>query len=170
METVLEYINQGNLSQYADEAFVDELILWLRFNKKEAMASPDGLFSRCSGNPEVPRWLGQLFVAGTKPQQQADTDAAKFRTSPGAVVLASQSDDKASWVRTGQVYERLALTMTSLDIKSAFLNQPIEIATLRSQFQTALGLGAAQPQLLLRIGYAQTMPRSLRRPLEQVLI
>ena len=170
METVLEYINQGNLSQYADEAFVDELIEWLRFNKKEAMASPDGLFSRCSGNPEVPRWLGQLFVAGTKPQQQADTDAAKFRTSPSAVVLASQSDDKVSWVRTGQVYERLALTMTSLDIKSAFLNQPIEVASLRSQFQTAMGLGTAQPQLLLRFGYAEAMPRSLRRPLEQVLI
>ena len=170
METVLEYVNQGNLSQYGNQAFLDELIYWLRFNKKEALASLDGLYSRCSGNPEVPRWLGKMFVAGTKPQQQADLDAKKLRSSPGAVVIASESDDKTAWVRTGQVYERLALKMTSLDIKSAFLNQPIEVAELRSQFQNAIGLDASLPQLLLRFGYAEAMPRSLRRPVEQVII
>jgi hypothetical protein len=170
METFLEYINLGNLAQYADSAFVDELIDWLRFNKKEALASLDGLYSACSGNPQVPRWLGQLFVAGTKPQQQADADAAKFRTSPVAVVVASESDDRVSWVRTGQVYERLALKMTSLNIKSALLNQPIEVSTLREQFQSALGLGSALPQLLVRFGYADSMPKSLRRPVDAVLI
>lgn len=170
LETMLEYINQGNLRQYADQAFIDELIYWLRFNKKEVMASLDGLFSGCSGNPEVPGWLGRMFVAGTRPQQQANADAKKLRSSSGAVVIASASDDKAAWVRTGQVYERLALKLTSLNIKSAFLNQPIEVADLRSQFQSALGLDASLPQLLIRFGYANPMPRSLRRPVEQVLI
>jgi hypothetical protein len=170
LETTLEYVNQGNLSQYADRAFIDELIYWLRFNKKEALASLDGLYSRCSGNPEVPRWLGKMFVAGAKPQQQADTDARKLRSSPGAVVVASESDDKTAWVRAGQVYERLALKMTSLNIKSAFLNQPIEVADLRSQFQTAMGLGSSLLQLLVRFGYANPMPRSLRRPVEQVIM
>lgn len=170
LATVLEYVNQGNLSQYANTAFVDELIDWLRFNKKEILASLDGLYTRCSGNPEIPRWLGQMFVAGTKPQQQADTDAKKLRSSSGAVVIASQSDDRASWVRTGQVYERLALKTTSLNIKSAFLNQPIEETDLRSQFQSAMGLGTSLPQLLVRFGYAEAMPRALRRPVEQVLL
>jgi len=170
MDTVMEYVNQGNLQQYADDAFVDELIAWLRFTQKEALVATDGLFSGCSGNPQVPRWLGQLFVASTAPQQQADADAQKLRTSPSAVVVASQSDDKAAWVRTGQVYERLALKMTSLDIKSALLNQPIEVANLREQFQTAMGLGTYQAQLLVRFGYAEALPRSLRRPVEEVLI
>jgi len=170
IETVLEYVNQGNLSQYADKAFVDELMHWLRFNKKEALASFDGLYSRCSGNPQVPRWLGRMFVAGTKPQQQADADAKKLRSSAGAVIVASESDGKTAWVRTGQVYERLALKMTSLNIKSAFLNQPIEVAHIRGQFQSALGLKTALPQLLVRFGYADPMLRSLRRPVEQVLV
>ena len=169
LETVLDYVNQGNLHQYADQAFLAELIDWLRFNKKEAMRSLDGLFSRTSGNPEVPRWLGRLFVAGTKPQQQADADAKKLRSSPGAVVIASAADDKAAWVRTGQVYERLALKLTALKIKSAFLNQPIEVTELRAQFQQAMGLSAS-PQLLVRFGYANPMPRSLRRPVEQVIV
>lgn len=170
METVLEYVQQGNMEQYAEPAFVDELIDWLRFNKKEALAELDGLYSRCSGNPEVPRWLGQLFVSGTKPAQQAEADAKKLRTSPTAVVVTSETDTKAAWVRSGQVYERLALAMTSLNIKSAFLNQPIEVAELRTQFQSSIGLGTSTPQLLLRCGYADDMPRALRRPVDQVLM
>ncbi len=169
-EMVLEYVNQGNLRQYADKAFMAELIDWVRFNQKEALASLDGLNSRSSGNPAVPRWLGAMVVSGTKPQQQADADAKKLRSSPGAVVVTSTSEDKSAWVRTGQVYERLALTMTSLNIKSAFLNQPIEVADVRGQFQSALGLGAALPQLLVRFGYAEAMTRSLRRPVEQVIM
>ncbi len=170
LKTVLEYINQGNLSQYADKPFINELIHWVRFNKKEALASLDGLYSRCSGSPEVPRWLGQMVVSGTNPQQQADTDAKKFRSSSGAVLIASSSDDKTAWVRTGQVYERLALEMTSLDIKSAFLNQPNEVTAVREQFRSAMNLKEAQPQLLVRFGHADQMPRSLRRPVEQVLV
>jgi len=96
-------------------------------------------------------------------------DAEKLRSSPGAVVIASESDGKTAWVRTGQVYERMALTLTALNIKSAFLNQPIEVAAVRGQFQRAIGLGSALPQLLVRYGYAAAMPRSLRRPIEQVM-
>jgi hypothetical protein len=170
LETVLEYVNQGNLTQYADQAFVQELIDWLRFNKREASNLQDGLYSKCSGNPEVPRWLGRMFVTATKPQQQADTDAKKLRSSAGAILIASASEDKTSWVRTGQVVERLALELTSLDIKSAFLNQPIEVPVLRNQFQHAMKLENALPQLLLRFGRAQALPFSMRRPLEQVLL
>ncbi len=170
MAQVQEYVRQGNVSQYGDRAFVDELIHWLRFNRRAAVAARDGLYSRCSGNPEVPGWLGRMFVAGTKPQQQADADATRLASSAGALVIASTGDSKSAWVRVGQVYERLALHMTALDIKSAFLNQPIEVAALRGQFGSALGLAEAHPQLLLRFGYAPDLPRSLRRPVEQVLI
>ncbi len=68
------------------------------------------------------------------------------------------------------MYERLALKMTSLNIKSAFLNQPIEVTDVRGQFQSAIGLGSTLPQLLVRFGYAVAMPRSLRRPVEQVIM
>ncbi|MBN1372767.1 MAG: twin-arginine translocation signal domain-containing protein [Anaerolineaceae bacterium] len=162
-------VYSSTLQQYADREFLDELIAWLRFTRKEAMATADGLFSRCSGNPEVPRWLGKRVVAGMKPQQQAQADADKMRSLAGAVVIASQEDEPAAWVRTGQVYERLALTLTSLGIQSAFLNQPIEVAGLRGEFQSAMGLGDALPQLLVRYGYGPALPRSLRRPVEQVL-
>jgi hypothetical protein len=86
------------------------------------------------------------------------------------LVIVSDQDDKRAWIDTGRVYERLALTLTTLNIKSAFLNQPIEVAELRSEFQSYLGLGPAQPQLLMRFGYAEPMPRSLRRPVKEILL
>jgi hypothetical protein len=169
LETVIEFVQQGNLAQYADPAFIKELLHWLRFNRREALASLDGLYTRCSGNPEVPRWLGQIFVSASKPQAQADSDTKKLRSSSGAVLITSSSDDPSAWVRTGQVYERLALEMTSLNVKSAFLNQPIEIPEVRGRFQSALKLGTMLPQLLMRFGYANAMPRSLRREVQDVL-
>jgi hypothetical protein len=84
-------------------------------------------------------------------------------------VIASETDNKASWVRTGQVYERLTLKTTTLNIKSALLKQPIEVADLRAQFQSAMGLDESLPQLVVRMGYAGVMPRSPRRPIEQVI-
>ena len=168
-DTVLDYVTQGNVNQYTNTAFVDELMEWLRFNRREALSALDGLYTRSSGNAEVPRWLGQMFVGGTDPQAQADADASKLRSSAGVVVVASDREDRTAWVRAGQVYERLALTLTSRDIKSAFLNQPIEVAALRDSFRTALGLTSTSPQLLVRYGYGDWLPRSLRRPVDQVM-
>ena len=130
----------------------------------------DGLYTKCTGNPTVPRWLGEVFVSGTKPQSQADADAKKLRSSAGVVLVSTENDTPESWVRCGQVFERLSLHMTSLDLKSALLNQPIEVPELRGEFQTAMGLGENLPQLLMRYGVADAMPYSFRRPVEAVLI
>ncbi|PKN98489.1 MAG: hypothetical protein CVU42_11750 [Chloroflexi bacterium HGW-Chloroflexi-4] len=169
-ERVIEYLNAGNMKQYADKAFLEELIFWLRFNQKEALSTMDGLFSKCSGNPTVPRFLGEMFVSSTKPQKQAEADAKKLLSSSGSVVFATDNDTPESWVRCGQVFERLSLHLTSLDLKSALVNQPIEVPELRGEFQTAMGLGSNLPQLLMRFGVADAMPYSLRRPVEEVLI
>ncbi len=66
METALEYVNQGNLAQYEDQAFLEELIDWLRFNKKEALATLDGLFSDCSWNPAGAALAGAIIRFGNK--------------------------------------------------------------------------------------------------------
>ncbi len=169
-ERLLHYVNQGNVSQFEDQAFVSELNHWIRYDKRETLASQDGLSSLCTGNPQVPRWLGEIFLHRMTSGQQADSDAKKLRSSAGAFAIASTTDDKAAWVRTGQVYQRLALTMTNSNIRSAFLNQPIEVKDLRSQFQAACGFGDALPQLLLRFGKGAEMPFSTRRCVEDVIV
>jgi hypothetical protein len=68
MERVLEFVIQGNTAQMRDQAFVQELKEWVRFNGAHAARTGDGLFSGSSGNPSVPIWLGKrmfdLFYGG----------------------------------------------------------------------------------------------------------
>jgi hypothetical protein len=168
IEQLIEFVKAGDKHQLSDKAFVDELIEWIRFNDDELFKNRDGLSTRCTGNPSVPRWLGSLFLRSS-PDAQTDTDVKNIRSSAGMVLFVSDRNDKSAWIETGRVYERFALTATLLNIKTAFMNQPIEVPEFRSQLQSSLNLGNAYPQLLFRFGYSQTMPRSLRRPLEQVL-
>ncbi len=170
IEKLVEYVAEGDMKQYADKAYVKELVDWIRFNENEAVSSGDGLFSKCSGNPTVPRWVGKLFMNLSGPKAMADRDAKITCSSGGMVIFASEQDDKIAWVNTGRVYERFALITTSLNIKNAFMNQPVEVPELRTQLQSAMNLGNAKPQLLARFGYAPAMPRSLRCPLNQVLL
>jgi hypothetical protein len=78
--------------------------------------------------------------------------------------------DKAHWVAVGRACERFALQATALGIRSAFLNQPVEVAAVRSPFADAIGLTGQRPDLVLRFGRGPAMPPSLRRPVESVMV
>lgn len=85
-------------------------------------------------------------------------------------MLFSEADDKQHWIEAGRSYERLALQAAALNLRTAFINQPVEVPALRSQFAAFLGIGHRRPDLIVRIGRGPEMPRSLRRPVEQVLV
>lgn len=63
-----------------------------------------------------------------------------------------------------------ALQATALGIRNAFVNQPVEESRIRPEFAEALGLGDRRPDLVVRFGRGKEMPRSLRRPVESVLV
>jgi hypothetical protein len=85
-------------------------------------------------------------------------------------VFSSEVNDKAHWVEVGRCYERFALQAAALGIRNAFLNQPVEVASMRPQFAAWLGVGNLRPDLVVRFGRGPKMPASLRRPLDTVLI
>jgi len=76
-------------------------------------------------------------------------------TAPGAGAIA---------------YERFALQATALGIRNAFVNQPVEVSSVRPQFAEALGVANRRPDLVVRFGRGPTLPMSMRRPVESVLI
>ncbi|WKZ21784.1 MAG: hypothetical protein QY305_14050 [Candidatus Brocadiaceae baterium WH-1] len=57
-----------------------------------------------------------------------------------------------------------------MGIRNAFVNQPVEESGLCPEFARAFGLGDGRPDLVVRFGKGREMPRSLRRPVEAVLI
>ena len=171
IERVLDHVVQGNTAQMADAAFVKELKAWIRFNGAEAVRTRDGLFSAASGNPAIPTWLGDLafdWVFNTKSEN--DKYTRQVRSSSGIAVFVGQVADKAHWVEVGRAYERFALQATALGIRHAFMNQPVEVLAVRSPFADAMGLAGQRPDLVVRFGRGPQLPRSLRRPVQSVLV
>jgi hypothetical protein len=171
IENIIDYVRQANTVQMGDSAFLAELRRWIRFNEDEALRTRDGLFSGCSGHVSLPRWLGSaaldLFV---KPQSENDRYARQVRSSAGVVVLVTDANDHRHWIEVGRRAQRFALQATALGMRVAFINQPVEVPMIRSQLATYLAIGDRRPDLVMRFGYGPEMPRSLRRPIEQVIV
>ena len=171
MASVLDFVVLGNTAQMRDPAFVRELKQWMRFNGAQAAASGDGLFSACSGNPTGPEWIGsRMFDLFFKEKNENDKYARHVRSSAGIAVFVSEADDRAHWIEAGRAFQRFALQATALGIRNAHLNQPVEVASLRPQFARSIGVTSGRPDLVVRFGRGPEMPRSLRRPLEAMLI
>jgi hypothetical protein len=170
MERVLDHVLQGNTAQLADPAFVKELKTWIRFNGSAAVRTRDGLYSVCSGSPNIPSWIGNAaFGWFFTPKGENDKIARQMRNAAGIAVFIGEAADKAHWVAVGRAYERFALQATALGIRNAFLNQPVEVAAVRSPFAAALGIAGQRPDLVVRFGRGPTLPPSLRRPVESVM-
>jgi hypothetical protein len=170
IDAVTEFVIQGNTAQMRDAAFVRELKQWIRFGEREALDARDGLFARSSGNPATPRWLGSMMF-GWFFTEKAENDryARQMRSSAGVAVFVARSARPAHWFEVGRAYQRFALLATSLGIRNAFVNPPVEVPALREQFAQWLGMEEARPNLVVRFGRGPLMPPSLRRPIDAVI-
>lgn len=170
MDAIADYVVEANTAQMRDKTFMAELKAWIRFNDRMAIAQRDGLASRAMGTPSLPAWLARSLL----PFVMTETGEAKkytrqIRSSAGVAVFSAAADDTAGWIAAGRAYQRFALQATVLDVRNAFVNQPVEVPGLRPQIASFLGLGGRRPDLVVRFGRGSTLPQSLRRPLAAVI-
>lgn len=100
---------------------------------------------------------------------QAAKDDDLSRGSALLAVLVTPSDGVADWIAAGQALQRVLLTATAAGLQASFLNQPVEIPSMRLQLARRLDL-PGPPQLLLRFGYGPSSAPTPRRPIEDVLV
>ena len=171
IDPVRDLVIAGNTAQMGDPAFMRELKHWLRFNPRSAMAKGDGLFSAASGNPVLPTWLGgpalDLFFTT---EAENDKYARQIASSTGLAIFVGDRADKAHWIQVGRACQRFALTATSLGLKHAFINQPVEVPRLRTELAKLLGEPDKRPDIMMRFGYGPALPFSLRRPTSAVIV
>jgi hypothetical protein len=171
MDRVRDLVLAGNSGQIGDAAFVRELKQWLRFSPRQAIETGDGLFSVSSGNPALPDWLGQLmFDFVFKSDTENEKYARQLASSSGIAVFASQKNDPEHWILAGRACQRFALQATALGLKYAFINQPVEVASLRPELAALVGLSGRRPDIVIRFGYGPALPYSARRPVERSII
>jgi len=170
LEQATELIVRGNAAQVRNPAFRRELKAWIRFDAAEAARRRDGLYAASSGNPTLPRALGALaFDLAFTDKGETDKIVRQMRSSAGLAVFSAATNDPRGWLEAGRAYTRFALMAEIAGLRTAFLNQPVEDAPTRGPFAAWLGNTGRRPDLVVRFGQGPRLPRSLRRPLEDVL-
>jgi hypothetical protein len=166
-----ELVAKGNSIQMKDRAFKEELLNWIRFNKKQISSLNDGLTYEVMGTPSTPGFIGRLIVkAFLNPEKQNKSDRQKINSSSHLVLFTVDQNNPENWMMVGRSLERFLLETTRLGIASAYLNQPCEVECISVSMQSSLQISNEYPALLLRIGYADPLPYAPRRDIKEVII
>jgi hypothetical protein len=143
----------------------------MRFSPREAVQKGDGLFSATTGNPILPAWLGPTFFdLAFKASAENDKYARQIASSAGIAVFVAQKEDHEHWILAGRAAQRFALQATALGLKCAFINQPVEVASLRPELASLIGAPSRRPDLVIRFGYGPLLPYSARRPVVRSML
>ena len=163
-ERLKPFIRKGNEIQMNDPAFLAELKSWIRYNKRQAEATRDGLSYAVFGAPNLPACLSKAIMGSMlKSSVQNRSDMKKLASASHVALFTTQHNTIEEWIRLGQTLQRFLLATTQEGIATAFLNQPCEVRSLAEEIRETFPIHREFPTLLLRLGYAKPMPYSLRR-------
>ena len=163
-ERLKPFIRKGNEIQMNDPAFLAELKSWIRYNKRQAEATRDGLSYAVFGAPNLPACLSKAIMGSMlKSSVQNQSDMKKLASASHVALFTTQHNTIEEWIRLGQTLQRFLLATTQEGIATAFLNQPCEVRSLAEEIRETFPIHREFPTLLLRLGYAKPMPYSLRR-------
>jgi len=157
---VADLVAQGDSVQWSDASWRRELAHWMHPRRQG-----DGL--------TVPRLLAPMARAVVRTFDMGNGVAAKDRqlaeASPVIMVMATAGDSPEDWLTAGQALERTLLTASRHHLQASYLNQPIQVASLRPKLQDLIP-GNPFPQILLRFGYpTEEIEPAPRRDLEDVV-
>jgi nitroreductase len=170
LDEIVGYVSAAIGIQMDDANFLHDLKLWIRFNYRETVAARDGLFVKSYGHRILAAPIGRILLdLSLNRNTQCLKCEKQIRSAAGVAVFVPERNDPAHWVEAGRCSQRFALQATALGIQTSFINQEIEVPAVREQFAAYLGVGARRPDVMVRFGHGPEAPRSLRRPVEQVI-
>lgn len=157
---VASLVSEGDAVQWSDPRWRRELAFWMRPRR-----SGDGL--------TVPRLMAPLVRSFVRRFDMGErvgaADSSLAAESPVLALLGTDGDSPHDWLGAGQALERVLLHACLEGLQGSYLNQPIQVASLRPRLQQ-LASRAGFPQILLRLGYPEReLPSSPRRPVKEVL-
>jgi hypothetical protein len=154
-----DLVMMGDSAQWSNRAWRSELAAWMR-----------------------PRWTGDglTVVALAAPLAQFVVRALNLGASVGAssrrlaaesplvMILGTEGDSLQDWLSAGQALQHVLLTACKFGLQASYLNQPVQVPSLRLKLREVVSNG--YPQIVLRLGYpAGTVRAAPRRSLESVL-
>jgi hypothetical protein len=163
---VATLVARGDRRQWIDRRFRREIASWMRRNDGPAR---DGLAGYVYGMSDVvARIAPALFRQLPLGLAHARHDRRLALDAPLLVTLGTSGDTPRHWMEAGQALQLVLLVAAAHGVSASFLNQPLQVPTLRSKFRARLGL-SGYPQIILRMGYASSAMATPRRDLSEVL-
>lgn len=167
-KAVANLVAMGDRIQFEDIRFRRELASWLH-----PARSDDGL-SAFQGELKktldfatpVAALVVRTFDVGNGVAARDEKLAAG---SPALACISTTTDDVPGWLAAGQALQRMLLVAAQQELSVSYLNQPIEVLTLRDAVRNAMHT-ARFPQLLMRLGKGLPQSHSPRRGLEEVML
>ena len=164
---IADLVSEADRLQMNDPAFRRELARWLRSVGSSAV---DGIPASAGKAPAILRATAPLLVRTFDVGEGvAAIDRRLAAGSPVLAVLWTPADDRGAWFDAGRALARVLLSLTADGLSASFLNQAVEVATVRARLDGAMGHGA-RAQCVLRVGFGSVVPPTPRRPLESVLM
>ncbi len=149
----------GDVAQWANPSWRRELAVRMR-----PRGRGDGLTVPALAAP-VARLLVRAFDLG---RRLGTKNRALAETARLLAVLGTDSDQRLDWLAAGQALRRILLVAFRAGLQASYLNQPIQVTSLRPRPQDLVGGGF--PQMLLRLGDpVEGVPAAPRRGIEDVV-
>lgn len=163
-EEVRDYVaglvEEGDAAQWSNPEWRRELAAWMLPRRRGEGLTVSG--------PIAPL-IRALVRRSNMGKRLGAADRKLAFDAPVLGILATDGDGVVDWLRAGQALEHLLLTGCASGLQASYLNQPIQVASLRTRLREHLNL-TGYPQVLLRIGFAATEPApSPRRSLSEVV-
>jgi nitroreductase len=159
---VTDMVAEGDRRQWADPQFRQDKAAWVRLPPG---TQPDGIPGTHLGPGDLAAAAARDMPPG---EAQARQDRPLVANAPLLAVLSTREDTRRDWLTAGEALGRVLLCAAAAGVTASFLNQPIQVDTLRSELRALVG-DEGYPQVLLRLGYGQAIPPTPRRPVEDVL-
>lgn len=157
--TLAALVEEGDEVQWADPRWRRELAAWMHPRRQG-----DGLSLPGIAVPLARFAVRRIDLGGRVGAH--DGDLAK--AAPMLVVLGTRGDEEADWLTGGQALERVLLAAAEAGLQASYLNQPVQVAELRTKLRSFVRPEGA-PQTVLRIGYPTSdAAEAPRRPVEEV--
>lgn len=153
-------VAEGDLIQWSNPSWRRELATWMHPRHRGDGLTVPGIVAPIAH--VVVRTFDMGNGVSAKDKQLVDD-------SPVIAALGTDGDSVADWLGAGQALERILLNAHANGLQASYLNQPIQVASLRPKLQNLLG-GTGFPQILLRLGFpTDEIDAVPRRSLDEVI-
>jgi Putative TM nitroreductase len=164
-----DLVVQADHLQMENPDFRRELATWMR---KGDSSSHDGIPSYAFGVSQYLDFATPIFALVMRTFNLGNTIAERSRQlvtqSPVIIVLGTSSDTSADWLKVGQALERILLRAETVGLSASFLNQAIQVPSVRNQISKMTEISGF-PQIILRMGFGSQVKPTPRRAVDEVV-